>query len=554
MDLERMERALNNAAKAGDVDAARQIAKGIRQFLQQGNPSIGAPKDMKAEAAKMAAEGMGTGEAMAVSAGRTMDKGIAGVRQVMENPHNIPPFYSAMGFNPAELQQNMRDAEVARGAEQKEKDVAFGAVQQERPFASAIGGAAPYFAVPPSMGVLAGAGTVGALEGMQYGTPQERMRQGAIGGVSAGIGGALGRAAGGLLAPVSEGAISGTRAAALKAGDNLGIRPRLSETTGSQFLARMEDMAARTPGGAGVMDDFARTNQQNINRAGARTIGETADELSPSVFASASDRLGKVFEDIKTLPGRPIQFTQKVGVVADDIIRQQGKMIAQQQDENLLNLAKQAKTLSQNKGRIDGESYQLLRSGLSEASFDASGTNRALYGKLLESIDDAAHFSLKSSGNADLADALKLARPQYGNLKTLERGLVSEGGDVSPARLAQVLRQKNPGAFREGRGGGELQELARFGETFKPLRAGSPTYEREAASDLLGLLVKSPLAWSAAHLTTSPLIGAYPRLLAMNPGAARIANQGGGLLTSGVRGGSMGLLGQQLPYLPIMSE
>src|SRR5690606_38604069 len=141
--------------------------------------------------------------------------------------------------------------------------------------------------------------------------------------------------------------------------------------------------------------------------------------------------------------------------------------------------AQQAKTLAANKARIDGEAYQLIRSGLSEASFDASGTNRVLYGKLLEALDDSADASLRASGHAALADSLKTVRPQYGNLKVLEKGAVAEAGNVSPARVASTLRSKNPAAFREGRlEGNQLFDIARMGEAFKPLRAGSPTYER----------------------------------------------------------------------------
>lgn len=545
--LQALEKALGLAAQQGNVKAAQAITAEMRRMLIAANPDVTKPEDPRIAASKMAAKGMGGMEAATISAGRTADKILSGVKQVQLQGlagGEAPGIFK--GLTPQELQPEGAKAELDRMAvEQTDKDIAFSGVQRERPISSALGGMAPYLGVPGSAGILAGAGMAGGMEAMQYGTPEERASRGLLGTATFGAGGMLGKAVGRAIAPVAPRAISGTQSAALRSGQNLGIKPRLSEVTGSRFLARMEDMAARTPGGAGIMDDFARGNTQSINRAASQTIGENADELTPSVFAAASDRLGKVFESVKKLPGQPIRITANVGNAADDILRQQSKMIPQQQDANLIKLAREAKWAAQNKGRIDGETYQLLRSGLSEASFDASGTNRALYGKLLESVDDAAEESLKASGHGELASSLRTARAQYSNLKTLERGLVAEGGNVSPARLGGVLRSKNPGAFREGRGG-VLGDIARYGESFKPLQQGSQTYERQAASDLLGLLVQSPVAYGTAKFTTSPLMTAYPGLLARNPRAAMFANQAGLLASPAARGASMGLLNDYL--------
>jgi hypothetical protein len=302
------------------------------------------------------------------------------------------------------------------------------------------------------------------------------------------------------------------------------------------------------------MRDFAASNQQAINRAAARGIGETADELTPGVFAAANQRMGGVFESIKNLGGRPIKVAQKVGSVADDILRQQRKMLPAQQDQALMGLANQAKALAANKGRLDGETYQLIRSGLSEASFDASGTNRVLYGKLLEALDDSADASLRSGGQAALADALKVVRPQYANLKTLEKGAVAEAGNVSPARLASAMRTKSPAAFREGRmQGNPLYDIAKIGEAFKPLQAGSPTFERTLMNSPISTSLAAGPAYAAARLTTSPAAQFYPRLVGEYP-------QAFGLLASplerAIGVGGMGLLQPPISsaLLPIMAE
>ncbi len=532
-EFDRFEKALQAAEAAGDVAAARALASDMRKMMQQGNPAIVSKEDPQVAAAKMAAKGMGAGEALAVAGGRTFDKMAMGLKQATLEGASRLPFQSLSDLANQEL--------TDLSQQEKDKDIAYRGAQRERPFATAAGGALPYLAVPASAGVIPGALMVGGAEALQYGSPSERASRGLLGAGSSAVGGLLGKAAGGLIAPTSP-AVNQTKSAALQSGEALGIKPRLSEVTGSPFLARMEDMAARTPGGAGIMDDFARGNAQAFNRAAARTMGEAADELTPTVFSNASTRLGKVFEDIKSLPGTPIRISSDVGSAADDVLRQARKMLPNQQDPNLIKLAEQAKTWSTHRGKIDGEAYQLMRSGLSEASFDATGTNRVLYGKLLETLDDSAQQSLAAIGKQELSDALKVARPQYGSLKTLEKGAVVEGGNVMPGRLAQTLRAKNPAAFKEGRGG-ELYDIGRYGEAFKPLTAGSQTYERMASSDLLSLIAKAPLAYGTARLTTSPLITAYPGLLATNPGALLAAQQAAQLANPAIRGATMGLLG-----------
>lgn len=526
-DLSRLEEALRNAAAANDTAAATQLAGEIRRLMGQ-------PQDTARAGAEMAAEGVGIPESLAISAGRMFDKTAMGLKQATLSGLQKLPL-------PSILDQGIKQELGEMSTQEKEKDAAFSALAERRPFSTAIGGALPYLAVPASMGILPTAGVVGAVEASQYGTPGERVTRGLLGGAGAAAGSLAGKAVGKMLAPTSPQTVTGTQSAALSAGQRLGIQPRLSEVTGSRFLSRMEDMAARTPGGAGVMDDFARANSQAINRAASKALGENADEMTPAVFAAARARITKPFEDLKKLPGTPVQLTPSVVSAADDVLRQQTKMIAQQQDAGLIDLAKNLKWAASNRGKIDGEAYQLLRSGLSEASFDASGTNKTLYGKLLKAVDDSADQSLRAGGHGGLADALKASRPQYANLLTLERGLVAEGGNVSPARLAQVLRSQNPSAFREGKGGA-LFDIARLGESFKPLRQGSQTYEREAASSLLDSAIKAPWAYGWANATTSPLLSAYPRFLATNPQAAVAAQRMGLLADPLARGATMGLL------------
>lgn len=483
----------------GMSDAA--ISAAIKHNLARSDVDMsGSVMSPQSRAAEIAAKQTGPGEAFLVSAGRTVDKIGSGLRAL------------AFGDSP-----DMR-------AEQTAKDAAYAPLTRERPFAAAFGEAAPgIVAAAPARSLAAIAGISGGMGAAEYGTPQERATRGALGAAGGAVGGLAGRAVGAALNPTTEAVRSPSKQAALEAMDRLGMQPRLSEVTGAPFLARAEDFAARFPGGAGHMREFANRNQQAVNRAAARAIGQNADELTPEVFAAARQQIGQAFDAVRNLPGRPITVTRDVADAADEILRQQARMLPNQVDPALANIAQQARLWGTRNGRIDGETYQFLRSGLSEASYDAAGTTRTQYGRLLEALDDAAERSLRAGGHGDVAAGLRAARPQYQALTQLEKGMVAEGGNVSPARLASVMRQQSPSAFREGRHPGPMLDIARVGEAFKPLQAGSPTAERS----LWNIAAGAVPSFVASRVTTSPAAQWYPRNVGGTQGAeiaAMLAN------------------------------
>ncbi len=512
-DLARMERALKAAADAGDVQAAQALAREMRSMLKAVNPTVDAPPDFADEARRMTAKETGAGEAALIGAGRSADKVAAGVKQG----------FFALPSYPLTEDLNRREQEKL-ASEQAENDATYRSLQKEHPIATAAGEAAPYVAAPASMGVIPSALTVGGVEALKYGPLGERLGRGSAGALTTAAGGAAGKFVGNLIAPVTKKAAGGSYQAGLEAAERIGYRPTLGESTGSSFIRRMEDYAARAPGGSGVMAEHEAGNVAAVNRAAAKSVGETADEMTPEVFAQAQQRLGQVFEGVKKLPGRPIQIAPEVGQAADEVLRTLKKS-AIPGDENgaLRELAEQAKVWAAGRGKIDGETYQLLRSKLSQAAFDADGTDKVLYGRLLEALDASADASLRAAGQEGLADALKAARPQYANLKLLEKGATAEAGNVSPARVASTMRTQNPGAFRRGQFMGPLGDVARVGETLKPLRAGSPTFERDAVSNPLSILFHSAFSYPIARAATSPVATIYPRTLGKTAGARALS-------------------------------
>lgn len=487
------------------------------------------------EAAAMARQGMGPLEAGVVGAGRTVDQWGQGIKQGGLHISNL------ISPSPEKTRQI-----AAMGQEQEANTQAYAGLQREFPFATAFGETAPYAALPPSVGPAMSAGVVGGLEALKYGSPEQRLTRGLFGAGTAAAGSAVGRGVADLVNPVSPG-INQTQRAALKDAMDMGVQPRRSQITGGAYARAMEDFAAQTPGGMGRMQRFEEGNRRALNLGASRTIGENADELTPYVFDDAYTRMGDVFERIKSLGkvnvgGRsvnPIEIDKNVGLVADDIIKSQLKGGKEFSDPRLLRIAEEAKRLSGMKGRIDGEAYQLMRSNLSEASWDlAEGATSSAaqgYRKLLAALDDSAERSLNSIGQAGLAGDLKAVRPQYANFKTLTRGKVVDKGNVNPQALAQAMRARDPTELRTG-GGGDLGKIARYGEAHPPLVGGSQTYMRQTASNPVMTAMKAPLAFLAAHLTTNPMALFY----AKNVGGTKGAQLAAQLANPAARAGTIG--------------
>ncbi len=534
-----------------------QASAMIQEFMAQQNQ----PSKDAAPSAYNPAEGVGPLDAAMIAAGRTADRTAMGLKQGV--------LAGVQRFGPQSMAEKAGSELTRMEAEEAEKTRLFKPLEESRPLATALGGALPYLAVPASLGVVPTALAIGGAEALQYGTPEERVKRGVTGGVTAGIGTAVGKAAGAVIAPIAEAAKVPAKKAALDAMERLGISPSVSEVTGSATARRFEDFAARVPGGAGVMAQWQAQNQAKINAAAAKSIGQTADQLTPDVFAKAADELGTVFKEITALTntsingrsGPPIQIGSKVANAAGRVLALQRQLPKNLQDPAVISLAADAFRAAGLKSRISGEAYQVQRSKLSDMSYTAFGGGNSTEGKayqaLLNALDDSAEQSLLAAGKGKLATSLREVRPKWANLKILEKGLVAEGGNVSPARLASALRVSNPAAFREGKmAKNPLYDIAVIGENMKPLTAGSPTFERSIVSSPLATMLTAPVAYGAAKATTSPLVTAYPRFAYGQPALTNVA---GPALAQFGRAGSMpfvqqGLFGFGAPIIPEVPE
>ena len=450
---------------------------------------------------------------------RTVDQWGAGAQQVgqlLEGIRNPSP-------------ENLQ-AKQDLANQQAEKSAIYAGVKQQHPIASMIGEAAPYAALPMRMGAPGMGLAVGGGEALKYGSPEDRAMRGASGFVGGAIAPMLGNIGGAIVNPVGQKSLTQYQIDALRNVIPMGVKPRLSEVTGSPLARAIEDWAANTPGGMGVMKAHAGINSEALDTAAAATIGQKANNLGPQVMDAATKDIGSVFNEIGKLDKvqvkgasvPPIQISSDVGKTADDILSRQLKLPETMRDADLMKLAKDAKYISDNRGRITGQQYQDIRSRLTSMSYDSTDPLvKRGNGALLSALDDSAQTSLDKIGRGDLADQLNIARSQYGNLQVLEKSKVIKAGDIKPETLGNALRRGNPDQWHTTPGGSnDLIDIARYEEAHPPLKPGSPTYARGAIEKLL---YAAP-ANIAANVVTNPLLNSYVMKVG-NTLPAKIAEQ-----------------------------
>lgn len=392
---------------------------------------------------------MSFGESLAVGSGRMIDRLLAGGKQMLQGITGADP-------EPLRRQQQFTDA-------------AYAPRQRSNPIGTSVGESLPgaIASIPFTGGaslpgvVLTGALSAAAPELLAYGSPTERLERGA----KAGVGGAIGAGAGAMLARGVQPFARGAQVSddALNAADRIGVKLTAGQRTQNPMLLNAENYLSRSPGFSGEMQARALANQQLFNRSAAHAMGENADDLSGKVFQAAKDRIGSEFDRLSNAAApdlsSPDFFNALARVDSANRARQSFARpeIAREIDK-ALDLAAG--------GKLTGKAYQEIRSELSSASTKAYTGGDATLGDALKQIraalDQAANASLSSADQA----AYATARDQYKAYKLLTKGMVAEGGNVSPARLAGALRQDNPDAFRRGVQS-PLRDIATIGESVK---------------------------------------------------------------------------------------
>lgn len=321
--------------------------------------------------------------------------------------------------------------------------------------ASAKGATSLVARVTPYIGNAAiGAGQAGIKTPEQGQTRLGNAAFGAGAGVvGQGVAGALGKvvtSAGSKIAPE-------VRALVDKAAAH-GIRVTPAQVSNSTALKTARSVAGKFPlsGARGV----AEQQQQQFNRAVAKTFGENADAVTPEVYAAAKTRIGQQFNELTQRNNLKLDpaFMGKLKAVRDEALLTGDDTIISAIDRNIDRLIN-----SSNAGVVPGRAYQSFDTTLGNI-MKGSGEKAHYVGNLREAVRGQMDNSISAADQ----EAWGLARGQYRNMKTI-RDLAAKADEsgISPGQLMGRMNSTGAGKESMAMGArGELGDLARIGSRF----------------------------------------------------------------------------------------
>ena len=396
---------------------------------------------------------------MAIGAGRTFDRAAAGIKDML--PQSVQNYGDRLG-----KALGMADgSKLADRATQDENTAAYSKLEQSRPLSTAIGGALPMVAALPAVSGVGSAAAISALPGLvSYGTPQEKLTDAALGAAGGALGAGVGKLVGRVLNPVRS-APNAATTDAMEAAARLGYKPPVGQETGSRALQILEQQAAKNPISARGAQAYNEANRTAINRAAARGMGESADQITEDVMAAAKSRIGGEFDRLSTNKEIPLgpDFSARITLLRDRLSN--AGPFKNQQTATLLDAAEQVAAT----GKITGEAYQAIRSELSDMASVANRAGNAKAGSAVKGVRKALDDAAEKALSPEDLKAWKTARAQYASMKTLEKRGALKGGDVDPAIIRNLLQSGDRAGFARGNITGDLADIARIGNAFRPL-------------------------------------------------------------------------------------
>lgn len=349
-----------------------------------------------------------------------------------------------------------------------------------------IGTAVPLAATAliPGAQSITGAGVIGALTGAMQ--PTESAGETAT---NVALGGALG--AGGQKVANAIGAKLASRAAApnltqgqqnmRQIAEQLGMRLTPGQSVGSSPLQLLEAKLEASPVTSGGFNAIRDQNQRVINRAAAKTIGETADEVSQPIIDRALTRTETVFNrvadrtpvplDPQTVPNRLRQILQdSEGLIGQNASLADNALWARLDDFAFQGGAtrEQLRTLSSKLGKA-------ARNNMTTAAGD-----RELGAALREAqnvVEDAIQQSLPQAEQVAYGEA----RQQYRALMDLlsrPTALNTSSGNVNARSMAGALQARDRMGWAAGRNQSDLYDALRVVQAFPDAVGNSGTATR----------------------------------------------------------------------------
>jgi hypothetical protein len=475
--------ALINADKAGDTEAARQLADAIVAMggqKQRRDPGV-------------------MGDSSPTSTMSGMDKFLAGAGKAM--------------------------VDTARGAGQLGGRVSRGDVAESRQLdaplmktgagitgniAGNVAMLAPT-AMIPGANTLTGAGAIGAITGLLQPSVsgQETATNVALGGAGGAAGQKIANMIGGRAAQAGS-ALTQEQAAAGRAGQNIGLKLTPGKASGSAALQRMEASMESNPATSSAFDTLKANNQRATARAAAKSIGENADELGTAVLSRAEQRIGAVFNSVadKTpVPLNPMTIGARLRQIATD----SDGMLANNADIASNGLWKRLDSFVNDKGGATREQLRKLSSDLGKKARQEMTTpmgDRAL-GDAMFQAQEVVEDAIVGTLTAPQRVAYDEARKQYRNmmLLTAKTNITNpSSGNVSARNLASELMRKDRGGFTMGGNQSDMYAAARFAQAFPNIVGDSGTATRSAG--MTDWLMAMPTNALASAYLSQPMVNA----------------------------------------------
>lgn len=334
---------------------------------------------------------------------------------------------------------------------------------------------------------------------------------------------------------------------ALEAGQRIGMRGTPGTVSGDKSLQQFEAKLESQPLTSGPFFELKDANQRVLNRVTAASIGETTDYLDSVALGRAADRLGDVFEGVRS-PNRIVQADPQATTKALDAIDQDMEGLLPNNGSIRDNpLVKTLETTMQ-KGGANGQQLGSLSSKLGRAAWKqmSSPSGDRDLGQALYAVKDHVDDLVQSTLAPDEATAYAQARQQYRNLMLItgRTGIINpSSGNVSGVALANRLQQADKAGFLYGKNQSDWYNAARFAQAFKPIVGDSGTATRSMITNPVQLVTRVPINMATRAYLRSPAANAQAAARGINATQSAINAPKGLLNPLVIPGAGAGLMG-----------
>jgi translation initiation factor 6 (eIF-6) len=286
----------------------------------------------------------------------------------------------------------------------------------------------------------------------------------------------------GFTRPGAASALTGAQQQAMQQGADLGMQVTPGQQMGSRALQQVEAKLESQPWTSGPFNALKTGNQSVLDRTAAQAIGETAPTVDASVLGRANERLGAVFESVRTPtkqllvdPKTTENALKQIDSTFEGLLPNEGSIV----DNKLV--ARLAQLTSE--GKVNGEQLGSLSSKLGKVAYKqmtGAAGDRDL-GQALYAVKDHVDDLVQQTLSGDELAAYTAARSQYRALMQLTSrvGTVNPStGHVGAGALANYLQQTDRQGFLYGKNQTPLYNAARFAQAFKPVVGDSGTATR----------------------------------------------------------------------------